>query len=61
MLEIAFPDKATMYQSPCANCTKRGNAENCEEGSLLVNCDKALCYEVNEFSESHPTVRINSM
>lgn len=60
MIEIRFPDKATLYQSPCANCPKSGMNAQGESNSLLVNCDKQLCYEINEFSENHPTVNIVS-
>ena len=60
MIEISFPDKATMYQSPCASCGKGTVMESGPNGTPMVTCDKFLCYEVNEFSEKHPSVSISS-
>jgi len=60
MIEVRFPDKATLYDSPCANCAAKKTASGAGENPLLVSCDKFLCYEINEYSEKHPTVTITS-
>jgi hypothetical protein len=60
MIEVSFPDKATLYLSPCASCGKKDCADTVKPESLLVTCDKFLCYQINEFSEKHPTVNISS-
>ena len=59
MIDIQFPDKATMYDSPCANCMKKGLLDAPQGESLLVSCDKSLCYDINTYSEMHPTVNIS--
>ncbi len=60
MIEIRYPDTATLYQSPCAKCDKRCAPTEAEADSLLVSCNTQLCYEVNEFLQNHPTVDITS-